>query len=190
LIPKKGLLTTLEAFAAFRTRYPAARLTFAGSGPLLDDLQSAARSLGIAPSVSFPGFLDQPALARLYREAHLFVHPSETGPDGNREGIPNAMLEAMATGLPTVATHHGGIPEAVADRASGLLVPERDPEALAAALAEIAASPSLYDTLATGAARAIREKFDLAKQSANLEAHYQEAIERSAPEPGRSPSTP
>ncbi len=82
----------------------------------------------------FTGFLDAPALAQLFFSSDIFVHPSELTSEGNREGVPNSLLEAMAAGLPSVATRHGGIPEAISDRVSGLLVDEADPEALFRAL--------------------------------------------------------
>ena len=73
-------------------------------------------------------------MREVYYASHIFLHPSETGSDGNQEGIPNSMLEAMATGLPVFATKHGGIPEAIENGVSGILVPERDHEALVATL--------------------------------------------------------
>ena len=108
-----------------------------------------------------------------------FLHPSERGADGNQEGVPNALLEAMATGLPVIATFHGGIPEAVDDGRSGRLVPERDPAALAAALRELtSAGPERWQSLGRAAAAAVRERFELAAQAARLEEHYDEAIRR------------
>src|SRR5204863_40364 len=113
LIEKKGLKTALCAFAKFRKEFPATRLTIAGEGPQLEELQSLARELQLAGAVDFVGFVSQEQLRELFYEAHIFLHPSETGRDGNQEGVPNSMLEAMATGLPVFATRHGGIPEAV-----------------------------------------------------------------------------
>ena len=82
----------------------------------------------------WPGFVAPAKLREIYYASHIFLHPSETGSDGNQEGIPNSMLEAMATGLPVLATNHGGIPEAIENGVSGILVPERDYEALSQAL--------------------------------------------------------
>ena len=87
------------------------------------------------------GFLAQEELARLYAAAHFFVHPSEITADQNQEGIPNSMLEAMATGLPVLATLHGGIPEAVESGRTGLLGPERDDAALLQAMLDLAGAP-------------------------------------------------
>ncbi len=173
LIPKKGLPVTLRAFARFAQAYPGSELVIAGEGPLLPELQAQAAELGVA--VRFTGFLSQEALREELHRAHAFLHPSETGADGNQEGVPNAMLEAMATGLPVFATHHGGIPEAVDDGTSGRLVAEGDAEALGAALLEVAASENLYQRLAQGAAQAVAERFDQRRQTAVLEACYAEA---------------
>src|SRR5438445_4405355 len=126
LIEKKGLPVTLRAFEVFVRQYPNARLTIAGEGPLLRELETLARELKIAERVSFTGFVSQERLREIYYRSHIFLHPSQTGRDGNQEGIPNSMLEAMATGLPVFATEHGGIPEAIENGASGVLVPERD----------------------------------------------------------------
>src|SRR5205823_9162498 len=103
-------------------------------GPLLDDLRRLARELSIEEHVSFTGFLSREELRDIYYRSHIFLHPSQTGRDGNQEGIPNSMLEAMASGLPVFATQHGGIPEAIESGVSVVLVSERDHEELARAL--------------------------------------------------------
>ena len=172
LIEKKGLPVTLRAFAAFVQQHPNATLTIAGEGPLLDELQSLVRELNIAEHVSFTGFVSQKQLRDIYYRSHIFLHPSQTGHDGNQEGIPNSMLEAMATGLPVFATTHGGIPEAVENGVGGVLVPERDHEALALALLDAAEDPGLSSRIARAGANAVRDDFDLEKQARRLEEIY------------------
>src|SRR5207248_8009941 len=113
-----------------------ATLTIAGEGPLLSQLQNLAHELNIDDHVLFTGFISQEQLRDIYYASHIFLHPSETGADGNQEGVPNSMLEAMASGLPVFATQHGGIPEAIENGLSGVLVPESDYEALSHALLE------------------------------------------------------
>lgn len=174
LVEKKGLPDTLEAFAVFLRHYPQATLTIAGEGPLLPELERHAGRLGIASRVRFPGFLDQPGLAALYADSHIFIHPSRTTAGQDQEGVPNSLLEAMATGLPVVATRHGGIPEAVEDGVSGLLVPEGDAPAASAALLRIAADPDLAARLGRSASETIRREFERSAQIARLESCYDE----------------
>lgn len=176
LIEKKGLDIALQAFAAFARSRPGARFTIAGEGPLLGELQQLCAGLGIAEKVRFAGFLSEEALCALYREAHLFVHPSQLTADQNQEGVPNAMLEAMATGLPVAATWHGGIPEAVEDGTTGLLVPERDAGQLTRALETFAGDQDLWQRFSEAAANDVRRNFEQSEQIAKLESYYDEAI--------------
>jgi colanic acid/amylovoran biosynthesis glycosyltransferase len=178
LIEKKGLSVTLRAFARFLRRYPKAALTISGEGPLLGQLQGLAGELAIDNRVSFTGFISQEQLRDLYYASHIFLHPSETGPDGNQEGIPNSMLEAMASGLPVFATDHGGIPEAVEHGMSGVLVPERDAEELAWALLNAVEDRHFLSQVARNGADVIREKFDLRAQARRLEDVYLRLIGR------------
>ena len=101
----------------------------------------AARKLHVGSAVSFCGFVSQDQLRNLYYSSHIYLHPSQMGSDGNQEGVPNSMLEAMATGLPVFATRHGGIPEVIDDGKNGTLVTERDAVALANALVIAARNP-------------------------------------------------
>ena len=178
LIAKKGLATTLRAFARFGRDYPSATLTLAGEGPQIEGLRALAGELGIGQRVFFPGFLSQPQLRALLAESHLFLHPSELVANGDQEGVPNSMLEAMASGLPVLATTHGGIPEAVEHGVSGMLVPERDDAALAEAMLALARDPMRCVALGVAARKRVTEQFDLAAQTRILEAHYRDAIER------------
>ena len=176
LIEKKGLPTTLRAFAQFAQSFPESRLTIAGEGPLETSLRQLAVSLGVAERVRFTGFVDQDALCRELYASHFFLHPSETGRDGNQEGVPNSLLEAMATGLPVFATTHGGIPEAVEHGVSGWLVPEGDHEALGRALIELATAPERLAAMGKAAAHSVAENFELHAQARKLEDCYLEAL--------------
>jgi glycosyltransferase involved in cell wall biosynthesis len=172
LVQKKGLATTLHAFTQFLGHYPRATLTIAGAGPMREELQELTRKLKINDRVALPGFLASDKLREIYYASHIFLHPSETGSDGNQEGIPNAMLEAMATGLPVFATDHGGIPEAIANGVSGILVPERDYEALSQALLKAVQDRDLLARLARNGANAVAQKFDQQNQVRRLEEIY------------------
>jgi colanic acid/amylovoran biosynthesis glycosyltransferase len=178
LIPKKGVETTLRGFARFLEHYPKAKLTVAGEGPLAEPLRELAEELRIADRVSFPGFVSQAKLRDLFYQSHVFVHPSVTGPDGDREGVPNAMLEAMASGLPVIATWHGGIPEAIQHGETGLLVAEHSDEGLATGLLWMASEPGQYAAMGANAARSVAANWEIHAQTRLLESLYDEARER------------
>jgi colanic acid/amylovoran biosynthesis glycosyltransferase len=174
LIEKKGLDDALHAFARFVKINPKAHFTIAGEGPLLEPLTKLRDQLGLTANVTFAGFLKGGNLCKLYHESHLFIHPSRITEDGNQEGIPNAMLEAMATGLPVIATLHGGIPEAVRNGVTGLLVPERDVDGLFDSMLKL--TSGLWPTMSEAAAADVREQFESTAQIAKLEAVYAEAM--------------
>jgi len=178
LIEKKGVPVTLRAFSTFLKQYPNATITIAGEGPLLPELQKLARELDVADRVSFTGFISQEELREIYYRSQIFLHPSQTGRDGNQEGIPNSMLEAMATGLPVFATEHSGIPEAIENGASGVLVPERDDEALTRALLNAAQDPGLLRRIGDAGAEAVKHNFDWTTQAQRLEDIYLRMIAR------------
>ena len=175
---KKGIPTAMRAFKQVLAKYPNSVLKIAGEGLLLDDLKSTASELGITENVEFCGFLQQSELRETVYASHIFIHPSQMATDGNREGVPNSMLEAMATGLPVLATHHGGIPEAVETGVSGYLVEERDADGLATAAFRMLDDPDHYQFLSRGAEQAVKENFEQKAQIATLESYYQEAIDR------------
>ena len=164
LIPKKGVATTLCAFAIFQKRISERRAGHRRQRSAATRISKNSRkSWGSASKVHFHGFLSQAELRDLYAQSHLFLHPSETPPDQNQEGIPNSVLEAMATGLPVAATRHGGIPEAVEHGRSGLLVDERDFEALANAMKEITRSPSAFREMGLLGSEFVAANFEQAR---------------------------
>lgn len=181
LVQKKGLKTALTAFAKFHQAHPRARFTLAGEGPMQETVQQLVQELGIGRAVKLTGFLDQQQLAALYHQAHVFVHPSEMTEDQNQEGVPNSMLEAMSTGLPVLATLHGGIPEAVDNGRTGHLVPERDIEGLHAMMQRLTGSIEGWRTMGDAASASVGAEFEQKRQIARLESYYDEARAIGAP---------
>ena len=176
LIPKKGIATSLRAFAIFKKDNAGAEFFIAGKGPLQPELEMLAGGLGILRDVHFVGFLSQPKLLDLYASSHVFLHPSEISPNQDQEGVPNSVLEAMATGLPVVATRHGGIPEAVDHGRTGFLVAEEDHVGLANAMQLITTSPVLLERMGERAHATVIERFEQEAQIDQLESFYEEAI--------------
>ena len=147
---------------------PSARLVvLAGEGPAGDALKRIAAPLG---NVEFAGWLPNEELRRRMRGALAVCVPSLAAADGDAEGLPNIVLEAMAEGVPVVASRHAGIPEAVTHEETGLLVPPGDPEALAAALRRLIQDPDLRRSLGKRAREVAAERFGAVAQSRELEA--------------------
>ncbi|GEO92944.1 glycosyltransferase [Kocuria flava] len=172
LVPKKGFDRLLHAAARLRAEGRSLRLSIAGGGELAGPLGALAARLGLEDAVELLGPRTQAEVAALLRTADVFAAPCVVGPDGNADGLPTVLLEAMAMGVPVVATDVTGIPEAVREGPprTGLLVPADDVAALARALAR-AADPG-FDRVGTArAARALVEReHDGARQAAALRA--------------------
>jgi glycosyltransferase involved in cell wall biosynthesis len=134
--------TALLAFAEVRKLHPQARLTIAGTGPDLADLQALAAELGVAAAVRFAGRLDRDAMAALYREADVCLNPSLA------DNMPNSVLEALACGVPVVSTRVGGVPFIVQDGVTALLVPAQDAPAMAQAALRVLGDAALKARLA------------------------------------------
>jgi len=164
----KGQRFLLDACRRLVERGVELRCDFVGDGPDRARLESAARAGGISERVRFLGALQREAVAACLREADVAVVPSVPTRDGRREGIPVALMEAAASGKPVVASRLSGIPEAIEDGAEGLLVPPGDSEALAAALATLAADPELRRRLGAAARERMRRDFDLATNARAL----------------------
>lgn len=174
-VEKKGHLDLIRAFAEVCEHDAECTLRLVGSGPLEGAVHSLVRELGLSARVSFAGFVPHgDALLAEYRAASVYVHPSRTAVNGDQEGLPTTVLEAMAVGLPVVSTTHAGIPHAVtAD--NGLLVGEGDCHALGQALLQVLGDPGLRTSMgAAGRSRVIAD-FDLSTQTRRLESLYDEA---------------
>jgi len=177
LIQKKGLYTTLKALPAVIARFPKVRFVLCGTGPEEKRFAGKVRALGLEDHVLMPGWMNQKDLVSACHFGHIFLHPSELTTSGDQEGVPNSMLEAMASGMPVVATRHGGIPEAVTHGVDGLLVAEKDVAALAEALCTLMSQPEMLSRFSCEAAQSVRERYGSESALAALEDSYAEALE-------------
>lgn len=146
-VAKKGPLQTIHAFSQLRSLHQVDKLQpqlwMVGDGPLLRSAQALVQELGLQRHVSFLGVRSQQEVAALMRQVRLFVQHSMVAPDGDSEGNPVAVMEAQISGLPVVATLHGGIPEVVLDGRSGFLVDEGDVSGMAEAMERFIKTPQL-----------------------------------------------
>jgi glycosyltransferase involved in cell wall biosynthesis len=160
LVMKKGLDTLLDACAVLAARGIDFRCEVIGDGPFRAKLESRVRTLGIHDRVAFMGSRDDRAVRAAYERATVFVLPCRPTPQGDRDGLPVSLVEAMVVGVPVVTTPVTGIPEVVRNAESGLLVSPDDPEELAAALESLLSQPELRARLAAGA-REAADAYDL-----------------------------
>jgi len=161
-VPKKGYDDLLEALA----RLPATlswRLVHIGGGPLLPSLRRRATALGLADRIDWLGPQPQDTVLRHYRRADLFVLASRIAADGDRDGLPNVLMEAQSQGLAVVSTRVSGVPELVVDGTTGVLVPPGDAAALAEALAGLIADPARRAALGEAGRARVRKDFDMTR---------------------------
>jgi len=161
LVPKKGFDVLLHACAELERDGVDFDVTLAGEdGEHGAELRQLVRELGLEEHVNFRGPCTQAELFEIYRAASLLCAPSRVVADGDRDGIPNVIAEAMSCGVPVVATAVSGIPELVTHEVSGLLVPPDDPASLAAAVERIVRDPQLARRLGEGGRVAVADRFD------------------------------
>jgi glycosyltransferase involved in cell wall biosynthesis len=158
LVPKKGFDVLVQACGELRRRGIDFELRIIGGGPLRDELLSLAEEEGIAAMVRLPGSMPQAELAVELAAAELFALSPSVMPDGDRDGIPNVILEAMAASVPVIAAAVSGIPEVIADGVTGRLVPPRRPDLLADALIELLRDREQRARLAAAARRFVGEE--------------------------------
>lgn len=167
-VEKKGLPYGVEAFCRAAREHPGLRLTVVGDARrggeearIRDELHARVARHGMRDRVRFTGFVGLAELQELTRTHHLLMHPSVHAADGDAEGgHPVVLTQAAATGMPMLATRHCDIPELVVPGRTGWLVPERDVDALAAALLGAAACPGVLAEYGRGARRLVEEKYD------------------------------
>ncbi|MGO2632286.1 MAG: glycosyltransferase family 4 protein [Galactobacter sp.] len=168
LVEKKGFDTLIDAAAILRERGVRARFEIVGSGALRDALAAQIGALGLEDRVDLIGALPQDRMREKVAAATVFAAPCRVGQDGNRDGLPTVLLEAMALGTPCVSTPVTGIPEAVIPGDTGVLVEPDDAEALADALQSLLSDRQLRAGYATSARSLIEAQFDAARQAGQV----------------------
>ena len=158
LVEKKGFAVLIDAVAGLTAAF---RLQIVGAGPLRAPLEDDVARRGLHDRIEFVGALTHQGLPRAFAASHVVVVPSVQDADGDRDGLPNVVLEAMASGRPVVASEIAAIPSAIKDGRTGLLVPPGDPRALRAALERLAGDPPLRTRLAAAARASVEREFDL-----------------------------
>jgi colanic acid/amylovoran biosynthesis glycosyltransferase len=163
MVEKKGFDDALAAFDIMCSKPspPDATLTLIGEGPLRARMQAKALARGLGDRVRFTGLLPHADVEKAINAAHIFVLPSKTSKSGDMEGIPVALMEAMGTGMPVLATRHSGTPELVENEISGLLCAEGDRAALAENMERLARMPERWSAMGAAAAAKVRADFDL-----------------------------
>ncbi len=161
LVEKKGVEYGIRAVAQLVARRRDVHYTIIGDGPLRGDLEALIGRLEMGGRITVLGSRNHDAVLANLNRSHIAVAPSVTSQDGDQEGIPVSLMEAMATGMPVVSTIHSGIPELVHDGVSGRLVPERDADALARALEALIDHPEDWPAMGRAARQQVVEHFDI-----------------------------
>ena len=192
LVHKKGLDVAIEAFARLVGRtgdLPPARLVLFGEGVLRSALEAQVARLGLERRVLFTGRIERDRIPSLFAAADLFLLPSVHDYAGNVDGLPNTLLEAMASGLPVVASRVAGVPTVIEDGAEGLLTPEGDAAALAEAVGALLGDPARARALGCAARARVERELTWPAIARRFVAVYESAVERGGGRQARPPHT-
>ena len=175
-VEKKGLEYAIEAVANVHKTGRNIHYAIIGDGELGDQLNIKIADCHIQERVDLLGWQDHKSVTRTLSESHILIAPSITADDGDQEGIPNVLKEAMATGIPVISTFHGGVPELVEDGATGYLVPERDVEALSRCLIKLYDYPEKWAEMGKKGREKVEAEFDAEKINDDLEQLYMQLL--------------
>jgi len=193
LVEKKGVTYALKAVAQVIASGRAVVYDIVGDGPLRIELEHLIEQFGVGTHVRLHDWKSHREIVAMMEASHILIAPSVTAGDGDEEGIPNVIKEAMAIGLPVVSTVHAGIPELVVDGESGFLVPERSVDLLAERITHLCDHPEIWPQMSRAAQRKVEAEFDIGRLSKNLVTLYATLIKEhgeQAPKAGRgSPAT-
>lgn len=189
LVAKKGHDDLIAALAALPPGLHW-RLDLIGDGTLRSALETLVQASGLADRITFRGAMAQPEIVAAMRAADLFVLPTKPAPGGDRDGLPNVLMEAASQGLPILATAFAGTPEFIVAGVHGILVPPGEPDALATALAALAADPVLRHRLGTAARARLVQDFSEAAALDLIAGRLRTSTGLAAPAPPRTREVP
>jgi colanic acid/amylovoran biosynthesis glycosyltransferase len=172
LVPKKGFGVLIHACAAMKARGLPFQCVIIGEGVERSALELLIAGLDLISEVTLAGALPRPDVMAALKEAAVCVAPCVVAEDGDRDGLPTILVEAMALGTPCVSTDVTGIAEIVRHGETGLIVPQHDPEALAEAMSVLLADAALRGKLAQSARQLVEEAFDVDRNAAELRALF------------------
>ncbi|MEO1124750.1 MAG: glycosyltransferase [Cyanobacteria bacterium J06639_16] len=177
LVEKKGIEYGIRAIAQLRKHQNNLRYTIVGDGLLKQEFESLISDLNLGSMVTLAGWRQQNEVVELLQKSHILLAPSVTAKDGDKEGIPVALMEAMATGLIVISTFHSGIPELIEDGQSGYLVPERNTELLADKINWVIEHQENWLTIQKSARQVIEQKYNNRVLNDSLEAIFLQVLE-------------
>ena len=173
LVEKKGVHYGIQAVAKVHKKHSRIEYKIAGDGPLKSDLKKLINTLNIDEKVHLLGWKEQEEIVELMRDADILLAPSVTSKNGDQEGIPVVLMEALAQGLPVISTQHSGIPELVQNEKSGFLVPEHDIQALADKLEYLIEHPQRWSDMGMAGRKHVAQRYDINKLNDSLVQLYQ-----------------
>ncbi|MCA1993395.1 MAG: glycosyltransferase, partial [Coleofasciculus sp. S288] len=176
LIEKKGIEYGIRAVAKLAKDHPNIEYNIIGDGCLREYFEQLIQELGVGEQVKLLGWKHQQEVIEILNQSHIFIAPSVTAADGNQDAPVNTLKEAMAMGLPVIATRHGGIPELVEEGISGFLVPERDADAIAEKLAYLVEHPDVWLGMGRAGRAHVEEHYDINKLNDELVEIYQQLL--------------
>ncbi|GJQ57452.1 MAG: colanic acid biosynthesis glycosyltransferase WcaL [Candidatus Scalindua sp. AMX11] len=176
LIEKKGIQYSIQAVARVLREHPNIEYKIAGDGPLRKDLEKLVRGLNIANNVKLCGWKSQEEIVELMKDADILLAPSVTGEDGDQEGIPVILMEALSQGLPVISTQHSGIPELIQDGESGFLLPERDVDGLVEKLKYLIMHQDIWPQMGQAGRKYVEGNYDINRLNDKLIDIYQRVL--------------
>ncbi len=176
LTEKKGLKNSIQAFSALFKKNQNIIYRIVGDGPLRDELEELIGKLGLRGKVELIGSKKRDDVIKILNTSDIFIAPSVTASNGDMEGIPMVLMEAMAMGLPVISTNHSGIPELILNGETGFLVPERDVKALSKKIDYLLRHPEILPTVTTNARRFVEHHFNIDKQNDKLLQYYEHLL--------------
>jgi len=168
LVEKKGLIYLLQAVSLLKRGNHSIHCNIVGDGPLKGAFQDYIEREDLSDVITLCGEQSQERIKGMYAASDLFILPCIVAPDGDRDGLPNVLVEALSMGLPVIATPVSAIPELIVHGSTGLLVPEKDPEGIVKSVLQLVNDKQLYESIARNGVRKITSEFNIDRSTSRL----------------------